>query len=236
MNFSQITNNSNKYIINLNNEKLDDDENLLLLRTILLRVNNLVIKMDDYDKLEREYNISSLLNNCFGFMRYIIVFKNKSFSETKGLIANIYYKNGSMYNYKWNSNNFTLFKSLLKQIFITLNQAFINHKFIHNKMHYNNILLDKYDKNELTICGYKINTFGYKIIITDYEDYIIDNNYGVFYKDLIRLLNEIKTKLKLDVINLDYLKNYIDILSKINRPMDIINILLLIDLLECIET
>ena len=160
------------------------------------------------------------------FIRYIYYFlsndelkKNHIHNNYNKVLVMPYYMKGSIGKYNWNIDNFHLLKSLLKEIFIALNTAYDLIGFIHNDTHLDNFLIS--DEN--------------KVVIMDFENSLIDetrNNYRILYFGFSQILIELKIKAKLDIHNIKDIIEYVNIHEKLNKQLDIQNLLLLVDSLK----
>ena len=127
------------------------------------------------------------------------------------------YKLGDIKNYNWNLDNFDILKSLIKQIFFSLYEAFVQYGFLHNDVHFGNFLINKKNDN-------------YKVIIMDFENSLFDltknDNIDILHQNYEQILNNILWQLNLITENTDIAINYI----KSNKKLiDINHLLNLID-------
>ena len=126
-----------------------------------------VIKTSLNDLIEKEYNMSNLIKNCKGFVKYICKFScndnlNKYIKENTEIIGDSfcqetgiktdyiimpYYPLGNLTDYTWNKDNFNEFKRCLKEVVKNLLCAAKNYNFIHNDLHSDNIMLSRSFKN-----------------------------------------------------------------------------------------
>ena len=104
------------------------------------------------------------LQNIEGFINYISLC---NINNKKYILVMNYYKEGCIKKYDWTVENIYILKSLLKQCIISILKAYKKYGFIHNDLHFGNILIDKKEKEEIYYQGYKIYTFGYEIVIMD---------------------------------------------------------------------
>ena len=222
--------------IKLNNYIKDND--IFKISLSLINGHNIIIKIGIKNSIIREYNISKLLLTIPGFINYLCYFtcNNDKTNDLQILLMKEYIVN--IKTYKWDKTNFNIFKSLLKQIFLSLYIAFKDYGFIHNDIHYDNFLL-KEQKKEWIIYKYnneeiKIKSNGYSIIIMDFEISFFDEKkiaYNIICSDFMNIINFIDTVLKISTNNSDIIINY---LSK-KKDFDIKLLLELIDKLEYIE-
>jgi serine/threonine protein kinase len=193
-----------------------------------------IIKVGRSLIIEKEYEIAKLLKSIThthfrainSFIRYIYYFlsndelkKNHIHNNLNKVLVMPYYMKGSIGKYNWNIDNFHLLKSLLKEIFIALNTAYDLIGFIHNDTHLDNFLIS--DEN--------------KVVIMDFENSLIDetrNNYRILYFGFSQILIELKIKAKLDIYNIKDIIEYVNIHEKLNKQLDIQNLLLLVDSLK----
>ena len=196
-----------------------------------------IIKVGRSIIIEKEYEIAKLLNEASlfnithfraidSFIRYIYYFlsndelkKNHIHNNFNKVLVMPYYVKGSIGKYNWNIDNFHLLKSLLKEIFIALNTAYDLIGFIHNDTHLDNFLIS--DEN--------------KVVIMDFENSLIDetrNNYRILYFGFSQILIELKIKARLDIHNIKDIIEYVNIHEKLNKQLDIQNLLLLVDNLK----
>ena len=193
-----------------------------------------IIKVGHSLIIEKEYEIAQLLKSIAHkhfraidcFIRYIYYFlsndelkKNYIHNNFNKVLVMPYYMKGPISKYNWNIDNFHLLKSLLKEIFIALNTAYDLVGFIHNDTHLDNFLIS--DEN--------------KVVIMDFENSLIDetrNNYRILYFGFSQILIELKIKAKLDIHNIKDIIEYVNIHEKLNKQLDIQNLLLLVDNLK----
>jgi len=179
---------------------------------------HIVIKISHKDKTnKKEYGIGKTLKNIPGFIKYICLFNcfddtynyieiNKNVPKKICTADNIgnndnhvlimpYINNYSMRNYKWSLENTHILKSLLKQCIISLMYAYLEHGFLHNDLHLDNIMFKKTKTDHIKYKDMEIETKGYKIIIMDFDLSFIDVNRdeGIeyYWSNLINLFSRI---------------------------------------------
>lgn len=221
-----------------------------------------IVKIGERNTLLKEYKIAELLKYIPGFIQYLTIINckdniqryndlevykkicsNNESNKIMFLLIMNYYDLGSFEKYDWNKDNILLFKSCLKQIIISLYIAFIKYHFLHIDNHLDNVLLKetdkkfiKYDFEEFSI---NIECYGLEIVIMDFENSIITQGINTmyieeFYKDVERILMEIKHTINLNFSNLNEIIILINQLS-INKQLNknsILQILTNIDNLE----
>lgn len=140
--------------------------NAPILKGILERSKEVVLKYGSPDRIHHEYNISQELAGLPNFIKYYCVFTCKddivrNFVERpfvcsedgaieQGYIVMPYYSVGDMNTYTWNRVNFELLKNILRQVCYAVLYAFEQKGFIHNDLHLANILLRRTKKTTVT--------------------------------------------------------------------------------------
>ena len=87
--------------------------------------------------------------------------------DAVGILVMKYYELGSVYGFNWTTENFHIFKNMMKQVTFAILYAYDTKKFIHGDLHTGNVLL-KPKKTDEIIYGDKI------LLIEDYEVRIMD--------------------------------------------------------------
>ncbi len=172
-------------------QPLGIDEQKLIISNIVIK-KKVVVKMGkEIDMLKKDYDNALLLSqlNCPNFMKYLGFFqckddsnnysKNKNLphyfcqkdGSTNGFIFMDYFELGSLDKYKPKNNNELI--SIINQILASLILAYVNLGFLHNDLHYGNVLVKKTSnpyfiykiKNEII----KVETHGIQIVFFDFD-------------------------------------------------------------------
>lgn len=181
------------------------DENAVIIKGLYDNKKDIVLKIGIQDAINKEYTIAEKLKDLPNFIRYYCKFicqddikeiinnENminaytlcKNDKNIIGILAMNYYKNGSIGNYKWNSDNFVILKNLLKQTVFAVLYAYIKFGFIHGDLHCDNILLKDKIVCEIDYCHKKLEIDNYEVRIMDFEKsrlnkelefkYVLDN-------------------------------------------------------------
>ena len=152
------------------------------------RNRHIVIKIGPIERsIKKEYEIGKALQEIPGFIKYICLFQcfddtintngiprkicnaNQDEKNNKYVLIMPYIANSSIRDHKWNINDIEILKSLLTQTILTTLMAFQKLGFLHGDLHLDNILF-KPTKQKIIYYGtIPIKTYGYKIVIMDFE-------------------------------------------------------------------
>ena len=262
-----LTNKNIKNKIEITEKLKNKDGFQAILKGFFSNNNNkeVVVKIGDRNTLLKEYKIAELLKDIPGFIHYLTIINckdniqrytdlevykkicsNNESNKNMFLLIMDYYDLGSFEKYDWNKDNILLFKSCLKQIIICLYISFIKYHFLHIDNHLDNVLLKKTDKKfikyDFEEFSIDVECYGLEIIIMDFENSIISQGINTmyieyFYKDIERILMEIKHTMNLNFSNLNefiILVNQLTINKQLNNS-NILQILSNIDNLEFIN-
>lgn len=179
---------------------------------------------------QKEYDISKKLKTIPCFIQYICIFncfdttysyikKNEKVPQYICTADNIGDNDqyvlissnielGSIKNYKWTITNTNILKSLLKQSLIGLMYAYINHGFLHNDLHLDNILIKRTKKEVITYNKeIDVKTDNYKPVIMDFDlSFIdVDRKQGLeyYWNNLYNLFSRLQTDLNDKIIPID---------------------------------
>ena len=174
----------------------------------------------------KEYRIGESLKNISGFIQYICLFacfddtntkfdsinagenpipvETKICSATEKIDENWkyvlvmpYIQEGSLESHNWTSNNVELLKNLMIHTILSLINAFETVGFVHNDLHWGNILFKRTKMKEIQyeFTNNKQMTFqtmGYKVVIMDFEkSYIGENNPVLLWVNLLTFFQKI---------------------------------------------
>lgn len=174
-----------------------------------------VTKMSKKNTNLVEYQYGKLLQDIRGFIRYICLVtctthlqnpetvtlpsqicdkEPKPGGKTSTILIMPYYKDGSMEEFAWKESDVAMCKSCLQQIVLSLYHAFKHHGFLHNDLHFNNVLLEKTEESTVTYDDITVPTHGYKICIMDFDNsYVVDfadeTKHEYFWYDLRNLFS-----------------------------------------------
>jgi hypothetical protein len=232
---------------------IKQNKDLKILKGLLLPKYSIIVKIGKSETIKKEYDMSQMLLNIPGFIRYLCYFScnnnihkiitNSSICAKDGDLLKILvmkeYPLGNLKNFNWNKENFHVLKSIIKQCIASLYLAFKNHGFIHNDAHFGNILLKECNNNKIEYDGYTpINLFGYRIIIMDFENSLIDetkSNYSFLYKIFGQIINGIKDYLNIRTNKIIQIMQFLFYYENNNSDININELFALIEQLEFIE-
>jgi thiamine kinase-like enzyme len=263
-----------KIILNKNDTTIL--QSILADKSITSKHKNIVVKIGKINKtIEKEYKIGKYLENLnlTGFINYICLFncydntfnnielkiKNldkslcsakKDEDNLKSVVIMPYIQEGSIRNFKWNSDKYDVLKAVLLQ---TVMSVFIVYQlcgFLHNDLHLDNILIKKTKKEMLTyqleddkkenVKTINIETYGYKIVIMDFESsmLVIKNKDGlrVYWNNLLNMFSRLHYDLKnkdgdrVAILDLSNITSFIEKQEILNSQ--IIHTLQLLDMIK----
>ena len=113
-------------------EIIKKNKDLIIFNALLLETTKIIVKIGKSDTILKEYDISHLLSNINGFIKYLCYFScnndisqiinNSSICAKEGDTLKILlikkYELGDIKNFNWDFNNFDILKLLIKQIFV----------------------------------------------------------------------------------------------------------------------
>ena len=166
-----------------------------------IKKRHIVVKISSFPvALPSEFDIGSQLYKLPGFIKYICEFQcyddtNNKMRKTrpntfpvsinttlcmadktvaanhKQVLIMPYIQEGSMEGYNWTPENLDLLTTVIKHVVLSLANAYIKVGFIHNDLHWGNILLKKTKTTEILYdcISIGIPTNGYKVVIMDFE-------------------------------------------------------------------
>ena len=225
---------------------------------------NIVVKIvKDYKTIEKEFKISKFLKkeNLTGFINYISLFNcydntydnlNVGVEENLKIVLIMPYINeGSIRTFKWNKDKYNALKSILSQTIMSVFMAYHLRGFLHQELHLDNILIkktkketinykfkDEKDKNK--IIDIEIKTYGYKIVIMDFENsvFVIKKKSTLthYWNNLLSIIFRLYVNLKNDEEDDLRIYNLSDIVSFINKQDlskgSYMNTLILLDMIR----
>jgi hypothetical protein len=117
----------------------------------------------------------------------------KNATTNKRVLVMPYIRGGSLEDYNWTADNLDLLKSLAIHTILSLATAFDKLGFIHNDLHWGNVLFKSTTVSETAyILGTReitIQTGGYKVVITDFEKSVIGTtDTKLFWRNLRKFL------------------------------------------------
>ncbi len=232
---------------------------------------NIVIKIGNTNRtIEKEYKIGNALEKTHipGFIKYMCLFNcfdntyyniNEDIKQPlcsaphtkdneKVVLIMPYIAEGSVKNFNWTLQHSNILKSVLSQTVMSLFLAYHTIGFLHNDIHLDNILIKKTKKKHISYEYDNINipSYGYKIVILDFDSSMINVNKDLtiefYWSNLENMLSRVNTDLKTkhntlntgDIINMVELAQ--NILSYIGKQKQIkgnyINTLALINMIN----
>jgi hypothetical protein len=183
---------------------------------------NIVIKIGKVNKtIETEYNTGKILENAkiIGYINFTCIFDcydntfdnikkkklkkicsgEKTDDQKKSVLVMPFIQYGSVKNFNWTNDNFDILKSVLQQIIMSSLTAYNKCGFIHNDLHLDNILLKKTKKDVINYDKKDIKTYGYKIVIMDFDRSFIsidiESGIDFYWLNLYNVLSRVNTDL-----------------------------------------
>lgn len=215
---------------------------------------HVVLKIGPVSKtVLKEYEISKKLQSIPGFVKDICVFDchdNTNITSNlasaickateiddnhKDVLVMPYVHGSSIANYKWNTSNVQMLKSLLKQAVMSSMEAYHEFGFIHNDFHLDNILMKRTKQH---VVKYKndveIATHGFKIVIIDFDRSFINVDkercLEYYWKNLENMLARLNFDLQNVRVNADKANLFVrNAGSKMIPYKDTIHLLSVID-------
>jgi hypothetical protein len=153
-----------------------------------LTENLFVIKLGNFELIQKDFNINKKIKNIEGFISYNFICESYN---NNYLLEMPYISSKSLGEIKWkNTEEDKLkLKSLYKQIILSYLVAFKKTKFIHNSKHLDNYLLKETDKEYIDYELIKVKTYGVQVIIMDFEK-SIDKEYNISPLSSIKYNND----------------------------------------------
>lgn len=184
----------------------------------------IVIKIAHKSKTnQKEYNISNRLKDIPCFIQYICFDQTYSYVKKNGKVpqyictadnigdndhhvlisSNI--ELGSVKNYKWTINNINMLRSILKQSLIGIMYAYVQHGFLHNDLHLDNILIKRTKKESIVYNDeISLKTENYKPVIMDFDlsSIDVDREKGVeyYWNNIYNMFSRLQTDLNDKII------------------------------------
>jgi len=174
---------------------------------------------------QKEYKIGERLNQIPGFIKYICLFacfddtntnfetievgeesisiktkicnaNEKIMENWKYVLIMPYIKEGSLENYNWTIEKREILKNVIIQTVLSLAIAFEKVGFVHNDLHWGNVLIKKTKKKNITYEFTKEKRIqpihGYKVLIMDFEkSYIGETNSVLFWTNVLTFFQRI---------------------------------------------
>ena len=226
------------------------------------KVNRTIEKEFNIGKKLEEGKLTGFINyiclfNCYDNTYDKIEEKSKDIKELctakkeeenlKTVLIMPYINEGSIRTFKWNKDKYDALKSVILQTIMSVFTAYQLCGFVHNDLHLDNILIKKTKKETF---NYKfkddkdkmidIKTYGYKIVIMDFESsmLVIKNKDGsrTYWNNLFNMMSRLHHDLKnedSDDIRADNLNNIISFIQ--NQEISkgsIMNTLILLDMIK----
>jgi len=264
-----------KVILNKNDSTIL--QSIISDKNITSKHKNIVVKIGKLNKtIEKEYQIGKYLEKLqlTGFINYICLFNcydntynnielnktdksvcsaKKEEDNLKTVLIMPYIQEGSLKNFKWNSDKYHVLKSVLLQTIMSVFLAYQSCGFLHNDLHLDNILIKKTKKESFsyqledektkTIHNFNIKTYGYKIVIMDFESsmIVIKNKDGIrtYWNNLLNMISRLHYDLKnkdgdrVAILDLSDITLFIEKQESLNGQ--IINTLQLLEMIKKIK-
>ena len=190
-----------------------------------------VVKIGTGETISKEYTIGTkLYREIPGFIEYYCLIKctdsldkykekldNKLCTDNKkdqmmNILVMPYISAGSMRSFDWNETNMDLFRSCLKQLFISLYIAFNMFGFLHTDIHLGNVLMKPTTAKNVMYFNTAVPLYGYKIVIMDFEHSFIGvdkKETGYFYKDIGHILDDVGYHLELNFVQMPEIYTFV---------------------------
>ena len=155
-----------------------------VLKAVLERSNNVVVKYGQPKIMHNEYSVSEALytSKVPNMIKYFCSFQcaddianivKKGYlcdgGEDIAYIVMPYYSLGDMNKYVWNRENFGLLKNILTQVSFAILYASKTCRFVHNDLHMYNILLRKTKKTKLVYGDIDLPLQSLYAVVMDFE-------------------------------------------------------------------
>lgn len=197
-----------------------------------IRKKQVVIKLGTKNTIDHEYTVGKILSSIPGFIKYIcktecydditkysnitnstVICSNSKNDELVHLLIMPYIPQGSMRGYNW-ENNINVFRACFKQLIASLVVAFNTYGFLHMDIHLGNVLIKHTKKKSIEYSDINIivETCGHEIVIMDFEHAFIGvdrSDTMSFYKDILRIINEITLVLNLEFDEMQYINQFV---------------------------
>jgi hypothetical protein len=207
----------------------------------------IVVKLGSSNQtIKKEYDTGVKLKDIPGFIKYICLFECLDDSHvtrttdicTSGISKHViiapYIKNGNIREAKW--REFYKLKSLLKQCVLSLLYAYNQFGFVHNDLHFDNILFTNTTKTKIDYKGHSVESYGVKVVMIDFDMSFIGlktDDMGsmlLFWRNLENLFVRLQTDFKHITTDITELNKYVVNATKtIPNPNKAINLLDIID-------
>jgi serine/threonine protein kinase len=240
-------------------------ESIINDKNITSKQKHIVIKIGKINmRVEHEFMIGKFLEkyNIPGFVKYMCLFKcyddiyqkidmnnikslslcdaRKEDENMKAILVMPFISEGSIKTFKWNHDKYNVLKSIIQQTILSTFMAYQKYGFIHNDLHLDNILLKKTKKETIDYENRKIKTYGYKIVIMDFESSLININHSVgnlsYWQNLLNMLSRLNfdiTNKDGDTVHLDNLNDITGfIIQQQNRKSSAVNSIQLLDMID----
>ncbi len=230
INCNELEKNPSSIPVIKNKDDITILESIINDKNITSKQKHIVIKIGKVNKrIENEFMIGKFLekHNISGFIKYMCLFKcfddiyhkidtnnikslslcnaKKEDENMKAILVMPFISEGSIRTFKWNSDKYEVLKSVILQTIMSVFTAYQKYGFLHNDLHLDNILIKKTKKEniEYEYENRKIKTFGYKIVIMDFETSFINVEHSVgnvsYWQNLLNMIS----RLNFDILNKD---------------------------------
>lgn len=221
---------------------ISQNEQALILRSLYECDVNVILKFGVLESIEKEQYISHELLNLPNFIRYFCVIKcnenikniinNKNtiskykicnYGDNKiGILVMKEYNLGSVENYYWNKDNFSILKNIIKQVIFSILYAYDTKRFIHGDLHSGNVLLKPKRNEEINYNGKILQINEFEVVIMDFEKSKLNQKNKI--RDVISNICKFITSLEygnnINQINFDYDRNKLNTLKSPFNEID----------------
>jgi serine/threonine protein kinase len=153
-------------------------------RYVAVKFGNPMQLQEDYDQAARLFNMG--IPNCLKYYCFFTCkddikdITNRTFADSPylcqgpgnniGLIMMPYYPIGSINQYHWKPDDFSLLQNVLKQVIYAMIEMYrLSNGYVHPDLHLDNIILRKTDKKILVYGQRNLVLQGYYAVIIDFE-------------------------------------------------------------------
>jgi serine/threonine protein kinase len=220
-----------------------------ILQGILDKNKHVVVKISDKkEDIKYEFDVFTKLheNNINGIIHYFCYFEcngniNKfnplctGDGDSTRILLMEYVKNKNMAEYRWKDNLMIL--SCIKQTILCVLEAYLKVGFVHNDLHFKNVLIKKTKSKEINynindeIIKIEIPENGFKIKLMDFEFSKFNQKPVMFWKDIkFNLIKSIVSYFNIDFIETEIqtlIRKYFD-----NEEKDVTKVLELLPILD----
>lgn len=159
-----------------------------LLKSILDKGDQAIVKIGDRRAMQREYDMGAKFRNMKGFVKYICYFEClddfrsyfgkqqpkqlcRGTGDSMGIIIMPYFPLGSISLYAWTKENVHILRSCIKHSCLSIICAFTEKGVVHGDFHAGNVVLKTTKQSSITYDSLQshVLTYGFRTWIMDFE-------------------------------------------------------------------